>query len=118
MKRVRARVCVCGKEGGRSARDEPNCMGQVEAFNPADRAVQKCKIPRAPQPAEFEFYDPQSPMYTSPRVLPPATMENCTVQDAIIAQVGLVCVCDCVCGCVGGCAPRCVWVGGGEGEPG
>ncbi len=38
-------------------------------------------------PAEFEFYDPQSPIYTSPRVLPPATVENCRVTDAIIAQV-------------------------------
>ena len=40
----------------------------------------------APQPAEFEFYDPQSPIYTSPRVLPPATIEECKVSDAIIAQ--------------------------------
>jgi hypothetical protein len=39
------------------------------------------------QPAEFEFYDPQSPIYTSPRVLPPATVENSTVNDAIVAQV-------------------------------
>lgn len=38
------------------------------------------------QPAEFEFYDPQSPIYTSPRVLPPATVENCKVTDAIVAQ--------------------------------
>ena len=40
----------------------------------------------ATQPAEFEFYDPQSPMYTSPRVLPPATVINCKIMDAIIAQ--------------------------------
>ena len=38
------------------------------------------------QPAEFEFYDPQSPIYTSPRVLPPATIVDCKVMDAIIAQ--------------------------------
>lgn len=39
------------------------------------------------QPATFEFYDPQSPIYTSPRVLPPATVRNCKISDAIIAQV-------------------------------
>jgi len=38
------------------------------------------------QPADFEFYDPQSPIYTSPRVLPPATLVDCKVVDAIIAQ--------------------------------
>mmetsp|Transcript_21021 Transcript_21021/g.46129 ORF Transcript_21021/g.46129 Transcript_21021/m.46129 type:complete len:516 (-) Transcript_21021:782-2329(-) len=37
-------------------------------------------------PATFEFYDPQSPIYTSPRVLPPATIEKSKVTDAIIAQ--------------------------------
>jgi glucose-1-phosphate adenylyltransferase len=36
-------------------------------------------------PSPFEFYDPQSPMYTSPRVLPPATIENSKVSDAIIS---------------------------------
>lgn len=39
------------------------------------------------QPSEFEFYDPQSPMYTSPRVVPPATIENSKVTDAIVSQV-------------------------------
>lgn len=38
------------------------------------------------QPAEFEFYDPLSPIYTSPRVLPPATIEESKVTEAIIAQ--------------------------------
>ncbi|KXZ49415.1 hypothetical protein GPECTOR_21g641 [Gonium pectorale] len=41
-------------------------------------------------PATFEFYDPQSPIYTSPRVLPPATVRNCKVSDAIIAQGSFV----------------------------
>ncbi len=45
------------------------------------------RLPSSPlQPATFEFYDPQSPIYTSPRVLPPATVRNCKVSDAIIAQ--------------------------------
>ncbi|MEW5305203.1 MAG: hypothetical protein WDW36_007761 [Sanguina aurantia] len=37
-------------------------------------------------PSDFEFYDPQSPIYTSPRVLPPATVEKSKVIDSIIAQ--------------------------------
>eukprot|EP00955_Chlamydomonas_euryale_P064566 359014-Chlamydomonas_euryale.AAC.4 len=40
----------------------------------------------ARQPADFEFYDPQSPIYTSPRVLPPASIIDCHVKDALIAQ--------------------------------
>lgn len=33
-----------------------------------------CRSPSlSPQAAEFEFYDPQSPMYTPPRVLTPST---------------------------------------------
>lgn len=38
----------------------------------------------ARQPADFEFYDPTSPMYTSPRVLPPSSVEKSQVTDAII----------------------------------
>lgn len=37
-------------------------------------------------PSNFEFYDPQSPIYTSPRVLPPARIESCKVTDAIISH--------------------------------
>lgn len=31
------------------------------------------------QDAPFEFYDPKSPIYTSPRFLPPAKIQNCEV---------------------------------------
>ncbi|KAF5833992.1 nucleotide-diphospho-sugar transferase [Dunaliella salina] len=41
-------------------------------------------------PSEFEFYDPQSPMYTSPRVVPPATIENSKVSESIISQGAFV----------------------------
>nr|QKY15152.1 ADP-glucose pyrophosphorylase large subunit (AGPL) [Polytomella parva] len=37
-------------------------------------------------PAAFEFYDPTSPIYTSPRVLPPAAVEDCKIADAIVSQ--------------------------------
>eukprot|EP00775_Hariotina_reticulata_P008568 gene8568-8750_t len=37
--------------------------------------------------APFEFYDPASPIYTSPRFLPPAKIEeDCNVQEAIISH--------------------------------
>lgn len=40
--------------------------------------------------APFEFYDPASPIYTSPRFLPPAKVENCRVTEAIISHGALV----------------------------
>jgi glucose-1-phosphate adenylyltransferase len=38
------------------------------------------------QPPRFEFYDPHSPIYTSPRFLPPAKIVACKVSDAIISH--------------------------------
>lgn len=38
------------------------------------------------QPPRFEFYDPHSPIYTSPRFLPPAKIVQCKVSDAIISH--------------------------------
>eukprot|EP00882_Tetradesmus_deserticola_P003507 GHRQ01003710.1.p1 GENE.GHRQ01003710.1~~GHRQ01003710.1.p1 ORF type:complete len:563 (+),score=264.54 GHRQ01003710.1:124-1689(+) len=41
----------------------------------------------AQQAAPFEFYDPASPIYTSPRFLPPAKIEDdCQVEEAIISH--------------------------------
>lgn len=37
-------------------------------------------------PSKFEFFDPSSPTYTSPRFLPPAKLENCKITDAIISH--------------------------------
>eukprot|EP00197_Chlamydomonas_leiostraca_P013005 CAMPEP_0202865908 /NCGR_PEP_ID=MMETSP1391-20130828/6669_1 /ASSEMBLY_ACC=CAM_ASM_000867 /TAXON_ID=1034604 /ORGANISM="Chlamydomonas leiostraca, Strain SAG 11-49" /LENGTH=514 /DNA_ID=CAMNT_0049545799 /DNA_START=33 /DNA_END=1577 /DNA_ORIENTATION=- len=54
-------------------------IGTVKSF--FEENLKLCR-----HPAEFEFYDPQSPIYTSPRVLPPAHIENCKVTDAIVAQ--------------------------------
>eukprot|EP00879_Flechtneria_rotunda_P010329 GHRR01010800.1.p1 GENE.GHRR01010800.1~~GHRR01010800.1.p1 ORF type:complete len:491 (+),score=143.69 GHRR01010800.1:128-1600(+) len=37
--------------------------------------------------APFEFYDPASPIYTSPRFLPPAKIEDgCSIEEAIISH--------------------------------
>ena len=38
------------------------------------------------QPPKFEFYDPQSPIYTSPRFLPPAKILDSKIFDAIISH--------------------------------
>jgi glucose-1-phosphate adenylyltransferase len=35
---------------------------------------------------DFEFYDADSPIYTSPRYLPPAKIQNCEVKNAIISH--------------------------------
>ena len=40
----------------------------------------------AVQPPKFEFYDPQSPIYTSPRFLPPAKIVDSKLADAIISH--------------------------------
>ncbi len=45
---------------------------------------------RCLQNAPFEFYDPSSPIYTSPRFLPPAKIENCDIKEAIISHGAFV----------------------------
>ncbi|KAL1343820.1 hypothetical protein AAHE18_08G005100 [Arachis hypogaea] len=38
------------------------------------------------QPPKFEFYDPKTPFFTSPRFLPPTKVEKCKIVDAIISH--------------------------------
>ncbi|KAJ7957772.1 Glucose-1-phosphate adenylyltransferase [Quillaja saponaria] len=38
------------------------------------------------QPPKFEFYDPKTPFFTSPRFLPPTKVEKCRIVDAIISH--------------------------------
>ena len=38
------------------------------------------------QPPRFEFYDQESPIYTSPRFLPPAKVVRSKINDAIISH--------------------------------
>ena len=40
----------------------------------------------AQHPPRFEFYDALNPIFTSPRFLPPAKVQNCQVSDAIISH--------------------------------
>jgi glucose-1-phosphate adenylyltransferase len=43
----------------------------------------------APDPA-FDLYDPQAPLYTRARMLPPAKVEDCRVRHALIAEGSIV----------------------------
>nr|GMD90486.1 glucose-1-phosphate adenylyltransferase large subunit 1-like [Ipomoea batatas] len=38
------------------------------------------------QSPKFEFYDPKTPIYTSPRFLPPSKIDRCKIKDAIISH--------------------------------
>jgi len=50
-----------------------------------------------PQDAPFEFFEPSSPIYTSPRFLPPARLEHCQVMSHhaasgwLVETLGLLC---------------------------
>jgi len=54
-------------------------IGTIRSFFDANLAL-------AQDPARFEFYDADNPIYTSPRFLPPAKLMDCRVKDAIIAH--------------------------------
>jgi len=54
-------------------------IGTIKSFFEANLALAK-------DPPNFEFYDAESPIYTSPRFLPPAKIERCHVKDAIVAH--------------------------------
>jgi glucose-1-phosphate adenylyltransferase len=54
-------------------------IGTIKSFFEANLAL-------AQQPPRFEFYDPQTPIYTSPRFLPPAKLVKCKISDAIISH--------------------------------
>ncbi|KAI4316841.1 hypothetical protein L6164_024781 [Bauhinia variegata] len=54
-------------------------IGTIKSFFDANLALTK-------QPPKFEFYDPKTPFYTSPRNLPPTKVENCRIVDSIISH--------------------------------
>lgn len=53
-------------------------IGTIKSFFDANLAL-------AQNPPRFEFYDPNQPIYTSPRFLPPAKIVHCKVVDAIVS---------------------------------
>ncbi|KAK4752797.1 hypothetical protein SAY87_021595 [Trapa incisa] len=54
-------------------------IGTVKSFFDANLALTE-------QPPKFEFYDPKTPFFTSPRFLPPTKVEKCRIVDAIISH--------------------------------
>lgn len=54
-------------------------IGTIKSFFDSNLAL-------AQQPPRFEFYDPQQPIYTSPRFLPPAKIEKCQIGESIISH--------------------------------
>ncbi|KAG5030617.1 hypothetical protein JHK85_014599 [Glycine max] len=54
-------------------------IGTIKSFFDANLALTE-------QPPKFEFYDPKTPFFTSPRFLPPTKVEKCKIVDAIISH--------------------------------
>ncbi|KAF5443939.1 hypothetical protein F2P56_036453 [Juglans regia] len=60
-------------------RDYWEDIGTIKSFFDANLALTE-EFPK------FEFYDPKTPFYTSPRFLPPTKMDKCRIVDAIISH--------------------------------
>lgn len=60
-------------------RDYWDDIGTLKSFYDANMALTE-EVPK------FEFYDPKTPFFTSPRFLPPTKIEKCQIVDAIISH--------------------------------
>ncbi|GMJ15414.1 ADPGLC-PPase large subunit [Hibiscus trionum] len=54
-------------------------IGTIKSFFDANLAL-------TDQPPKFEFHDPKTPFYTSPRFLPPSKVDQCRIVNAIISH--------------------------------
>ncbi|CAA0843404.1 Glucose-1-phosphate adenylyltransferase large subunit 2- chloroplastic [Striga hermonthica] len=54
-------------------------IGTIRSFFDANLAL-------TDQPAKFDFNDPKTPFYTSPRFLPPTKVEKCRIVNAIVSH--------------------------------
>ncbi|XVE94670.1 hypothetical protein REPUB_Repub02eG0028800 [Reevesia pubescens] len=54
-------------------------IGTIKSFFDANLALTE-------EPPKFEFYDPKTPFYTSPRFLPPTKVDKCRIVDALISH--------------------------------
>lgn len=54
-------------------------IGTIKSFFDANLALTE-------QPPRFDFNDPKTPFFTSPRFLPPTKVERCRIVDAIISH--------------------------------
>ncbi|CAK9142547.1 unnamed protein product [Ilex paraguariensis] len=60
-------------------RDYWEDIGTIKSFYDANLALTD-EFPK------FEFYDPKTPFFTSPRFLPPTKIDGCRIKDAIISH--------------------------------
>ncbi|XP_051147411.1 glucose-1-phosphate adenylyltransferase large subunit 1-like [Andrographis paniculata] len=60
-------------------RDYWEDIGSIKSFYNANLALLN-EFPK------FEFYDPRTPFYTSPRFLPPTKIDSCKIKEAIISH--------------------------------
>lgn len=60
-------------------RDYWEDIGTIKSFYDANMALTE-EFPK------FQFYDPKTPFFTSPRFLPPTKIDNCRLVDAIISH--------------------------------
>ncbi|KAF7829645.1 glucose-1-phosphate adenylyltransferase large subunit, chloroplastic/amyloplastic-like [Senna tora] len=54
-------------------------IGTIKSFFDANLALTQ-------QPPKFDFNDPKTPFFTSPRYLPPTKVENCKITEAIVSH--------------------------------
>ncbi|WCJ35211.1 Glucose-1-phosphate adenylyltransferase large subunit 1 [Euphorbia peplus] len=54
-------------------------IGTIKSFFDANLSLTE-------QPPKFEFYDPKTPFFTSPRFLPPTKVDKCRIVDTIISH--------------------------------
>lgn len=60
-------------------RDYWEDIGTIKSFYEANLAL-------TDEFAKFQFYDPKTPFFTSPRFLPPTKMDKCQIMDSIISH--------------------------------
>ncbi|KAL9663017.1 hypothetical protein QQ045_027854 [Rhodiola kirilowii] len=68
-------------------RDYWEDIGTIQSFYEANLALARESPP-------FEFYDPKTPIFTSPRFLPPTKIDKCRIVDAIISHGCFLRECD------------------------
>ncbi|KAL6615642.1 hypothetical protein ACP70R_037912 [Stipagrostis hirtigluma subsp. patula] len=72
-------------------------VGTIKSFFDANLALTE-------QSPKFEFYDPKTPFFTSPRYLPPTRLEKCKIKDAFISDGCLLSECSIEHSVVGVCS--------------
>ncbi|KAM3413077.1 hypothetical protein ACQJBY_004316 [Aegilops geniculata] len=60
-------------------------IGTIRSFFDANMALCE-QVTLSFWPPKFEFYDPKTPFFTSPRYLPPTKSDKCRIKEAIISH--------------------------------